>query len=206
MTVRVKICGVTRVADAIRAADLGADFIGINFYPPSPRHVELEQAVEICRAVALDGRARLVGVFVNAIRDYISERIERLRLDLVQFHGDEDDAALAGWPVPVIRAIRIKDDAPSRTAVEQMAAAYILIGRFDPKLYGGTGRSLNLKKIAGFDLGRVFISGGLTPPTVAAAAALGPYAVDVASGVESAPGIKDEKKMRSFIANAKSSG
>jgi len=206
MVVRVKICGVRRVADAIRAADLGADFIGINFYPPSPRHVELEQALEICRTVALDGRAKVVGVFVNATRDYISERLERLRFDLVQFHGDEDDAALAGWPVPVIRAVRIKDDAPPPTAVEQVTADYILIDRFDPKLYGGTGRALDLNRLAGFDLGRVFISGGLTPATVATAAALSPYAVDVASGVESAPGIKDEKKMRSFIANAKSSG
>ena len=91
------------------AVGLGADFIGLNFYPPSPRCLTLEQAAVIARVAK--GRARLVGVFVNAERAYIEERLESLELDLLQFHGDEDEDALKGWPVPVIRALRLRSDA-----------------------------------------------------------------------------------------------
>lgn len=203
MAVRVKICGITRVEDAELAIDLGADMIGLNFYPPSPRCLQIDDALEIVRVAA--GRVGLVGVFVNAGRDYIRERLESLRLDLLQFHGDEDDAALAGWPVPVIRALRLAPGAGA-PALEAVKADYVLIDTFDPTLFGGTGKSRSLDGLRGLDLGRVFISGGLGPHNVARAAELLPYAVDVASGVEALPGVKDPDKLRSFIANAKSSG
>ncbi len=202
MAVRVKICGVTRREDADMAASLGADMIGINFYPPSPRCMALEAAAAVADAVGR--RARLVGVFVNAERAYVRERLEALGLDLLQFHGDEDEAALAGWPVPVIRALRLREGADA-SALAALKADYALIDTFHPELYGGTGRARPLDGLRGLDLRRVFISGGLTPDNVAEAAALHPYAVDVASGVESAPGIKDPDKLRSFIANAKPS-
>src|SRR5271165_1326907 len=109
MAVRIKVCGITRCEDAELAVGLGADFIGLNFYPPSPRCLTIEPAAEIARIVK--GRARLVGVFVNAARAYVKERLESLQLDLLQFHGDEDDDALQGWPVPVIRALRLRSDA-----------------------------------------------------------------------------------------------
>lgn len=198
----IKICGLTRVEDAVLAAELGADFIGLNFHPPSPRYVELERAPAIREAVA--GRCRVVGVFVNAEREFIAARVTALQLDLIQFHGDEDEAALEGWTVPTIRALRLKPNengapfAPTR-------ADYRLLDRFHPELFGGTGRTLSFEALAGRDLSRVFISGGLTPENVAAAVALNPYAVDVASGVESAPGVKHDGKLRSFFRNAKSS-
>jgi phosphoribosylanthranilate isomerase len=201
VSVRVKICGITRVEDAEAAIALGADMLGLNFYPPSPRHLALDAAREIRGAIGR--RAMVVGVFVNATRDYIYERVRDLDLDLIQFHGDEDESALCGWPVKVIRAFRLRPDAPN-AALPATAADYTLLDTFHPGLYGGTGHARPLAGLARFDLARVFISGGLHPTNVAEAAALEPYALDVASGVESAPGIKDPAKLRSFIANAKS--
>ena len=201
MSVRIKICGITRVEDALAAVALGADMIGLNFYPPSPRSLTLEHAQEIRRAVGR--RCEVVGVFVNADREYIAERLGALGLDLIQFHGDEDEAALAGWPVRVIRAIRLKGE-PMAELIARARADYVLLDTFHPQLFGGTGKTRELDGLKGLDLSRIFISGGLTPENVAEAAALRPYAVDVASGVESAPGIKDTLKLRSFIVNAKS--
>lgn len=202
MAVRIKICGVTRAEDAEVAVSLGADFVGLNFYPKSPRFVTLECAHEIRRAVG--GRSRLVGVFVNAAREYVEERRAELDLDLLQFHGDEDESDISGWPVAVIRALRLRPGEPL-DAISRTGADYILLDTFDTEVYGGSGRARPLEDLKGADLARVFISGGLCPDSVALAAALGPYAVDVASGVESAPGVKDHAKLRSFIANAKSS-
>lgn len=199
--VLVKICGVTRTEDADAAVAHGAEIIGLNFYPPSPRCLSIDRAREIRRTIGR--RAVVVGVFVNSDRDYIEERRRELDLDMIQFHGDEDESLLRGWPVKVIRAMRLRADAPN-AALPQSSADYILLDTFHPDLYGGSGRSRPLDGLERFDLSRVFISGGLTPANVAAAAALRPYAVDVASGVESAPGIKDHDKLRSFIANAKS--
>jgi phosphoribosylanthranilate isomerase len=206
MAVQIKICGITRCEDAELAVGLGADFIGLNFYPPSPRCLTMESACAIARAVK--GRARLVGVFVNAARAYTNERLESLDLDLLQFHGDEDDDALRGWPVPVIRALRLGSDA-SLDAIEvglgKIKADFILIDTFHPRLFGGTGQARRLDILGALDLSRVFVSGGLTPDNAADAAALNPYALDVASGVEAAAGVKDPRKLEGFIANARTS-
>jgi phosphoribosylanthranilate isomerase len=208
VSVRVKICGVTRVEDAEIAAALGAEIIGINFHPPSPRYVSVERAREIRDAVA--GRCLVAGVFVNATRGYVAERLHEAGLDMLQFHGDEDESELAGWPVKVIRVLRLKaglhGDSGSSTLLARTKADYVLLDTFHPQLYGGTGEARPLDGLKGLDLTRVFISGGLHPGNVAEACALRPYAVDVASGVECAPGVKDPAKLRSFIANAKSSG
>jgi phosphoribosylanthranilate isomerase len=225
VSVRIKVCGVTRVEDAEMAIALGAEMIGLNFYAPSPRALSIERARALCCAIA--GRAIVIGVFVNASRDYIEARLRELRLDMLQFHGDEDESALRGWPVKVIRALRLRVNDPATTAPStassQMPAGtapniagqtdavlpnsiadYLLLDTYHPGLYGGSGLARPLDGLERLDLTRVFLSGGLTPVNVACAAALNPYAVDVASGVESAPGIKDPDKLRSFIANAKS--
>ncbi len=201
MSVRVKICGVTRVADALAALELGAEIVGLNFHPPSPRFLTLERAAEIRRAIG--SRALVAGVFVNAARDIIAARVAELALDLIQFHGDEDEAALAGWPVATIRALRLQPGAPL-DALPATRADYLLLDTFHPGLYGGAGVARPLDGLERLDLSRVLLSGGLNPANVVAAAALRPYAVDVASGVESAPGVKDPIRLRSFIANAKS--
>ncbi|HZW75499.1 MAG TPA: N-(5'-phosphoribosyl)anthranilate isomerase, partial [Caldimonas sp.] len=106
MTVRVKICGLTRVKDACAAIAAGADMIGLNFYPKTPRCIAIDRAREIRAAVG--PRATIVGVFVNAPRDYIDERVRAAALDLLQFSGDESDAALSGWPLPTIATRRLK--------------------------------------------------------------------------------------------------
>ncbi len=201
MSVRVKICGVTRIEDAVAAVECGADIIGLNFYPPSPRFLSADRAAEIRRAIG--GRALVAGVFVNAARGLVGRCVSELALDFIQFHGDEDDAMLAGWPVPTIRALRLKAG-EALAELPAMAADYLLLDTFHPGLYGGSGRPRALEGLRRFNLSRVILSGGLDPANAAAAAALAPYAVDVASGVESAPGIKDPSRLRSFIANAKS--
>jgi phosphoribosylanthranilate isomerase len=199
MTVRVKICGITRVEDARAAFEAGADMIGLNFYAESPRYVEIDCAREI--RAAIGSRAAVVGLFVNASRAYIDDRLRAASLDMIQFSGDEDDAAVAGWPVPSIVTRRLK---PGEN-VRPHRADYVLYDAVDAKLLGGTGRRIPLDLLRDLDLSCALVAGGLNPDNVAEVAALEPYAVDCASGVESSPGVKDHDKLRSFVNNAKRS-
>ncbi|MDO8433345.1 MAG: phosphoribosylanthranilate isomerase [Candidatus Binatus sp.] len=197
MSVRVKICGITRVEDADAAIAAGADMLGLNFFAPSPRYLALDCARVVRDAIG--ARAGVIGVFVNADRTYIEEYRRALSLDLLQFSGDEDDAMLRGWPIPVIATRRIAAGAQ----VAPSASDFVLLDVFDTKLYGGTGRRIPLDDLRALDLSRTFVAGGLTPDNVGEVAALNPYAVDCASGVESSPGVKDHDKIRSFVINAK---
>ena len=199
MTVRIKICGITRVEDAQAAVAAGADMIGLNFYTRTPRYLEIDRAREIGQAVG--ALATIVGVFVNAPRDYINERLHAAALHMIQFAGDEDDAALADWPVPTIATRRLK--AGEAVSIAPNRADYVLLDAFDRKMFGGTGCRIAIDQLRRFDLSRAFVAGGLNPDNVAEVAALRPYAVDCASGVESSPGVKDHEKIRSFVANAK---
>jgi phosphoribosylanthranilate isomerase len=199
MTIRVKICGITRVEDARAAVAAGADMIGLNFYAKSPRYVEIDRAREIREAIG--SSAAVIGVFVNAQRAYIHERLRAASLDMIQFSGDEDDAALAGWPVPSVVTRRLK---PGENMTPRRAD-YVLFDAFDTQLRGGTGSRIALDQLRVLDLSRAFVAGGLNPDNVAEVAALEPYAVDCASGVESSPGVKDHDKLRSFVNNAKRS-
>ena len=208
MNVKVKICGVTRVTDALAACQCGADVIGLNFYEKSPRFLSFEQAAEV--RAAIGDRALVAGVFVKPAGEFVARMLRELKLDMLQIHGDDCGKLLDGWPVPVIRPLSLR---PGQAVADVVAAGgglvardFILLDSYDPRLYGGTGRAIALEDLRELDLRRCFVAGGLTPTTVRAVAALGPYAVDVASGVESAPGIKDHVKLRSFIQNAKSAG
>ncbi len=203
MTTKVKICGITRAEDACAVVEHGGDLIGLNFFAPSPRSVSIQRAREIRGAISES--QLVVGVFVNPARNYVEACLDAVRLDLLQFHGDEPDSFLNGWPVPVIRALRIKSGEIFDPG-SHMASEYILLDTFHPKRYGGTGASRPLSDLRGLNLTRVFISGGLNPDNVGEAVELSPFAVDVASGIESAPGIKDHQKLRRFIRNVKSAG
>jgi phosphoribosylanthranilate isomerase len=203
MTVKVKICGITREDDAELAVACGAEMIGLNFYPASSRSNTIERARRM--RLVIGNRCEVVGVFVNAARSYVDQLMRELQLDYLQFHGDEDDDEVSGWPVKVIQAFRQKETV-SADIIERCKADYMLLDTWHPQMFGGTGRARSLDDLGGFELGRVILSGGLTPQNVAQAAALHPYAVDVASGIEAAPGIKDPAKLRSFISNAKSAG
>jgi phosphoribosylanthranilate isomerase len=211
MTVRVKICGITRVEDAHAAIAAGADMIGLNFYAKSPRYVELDRAMEI--RAAIGSRAAVIGVFVNAERAYIDERLRAASLDMIQFSGDEDDVAVAGWPVAAIvknrpepgGILNVTRQPGGSLRVTPRRGDYVLFDAFDTKLHGGSGSRIPLDQLRRLDLSRAFVAGGLNPDNVAEVAALGPYAVDCASGVESSPGVKDHDKLRRFVKNAKRS-
>jgi phosphoribosylanthranilate isomerase len=201
MTFLIKICGITRPEDAAAACREGAGAIGINFWPGSKRFVEDEQAREIVAAVA-PGVLK-VGVFVNPHPLAVSETVKDLGLDIVQFHGEESPQAWTDLPgKQLIRAIRVFDEA-SLARATGWNPRYFLYDSFNEE-YGGSGRQPPWQIIAAGARHPFLLAGGLVPDNVAAAiAAVRPDGVDVASGVESKPGIKDKDKLAAFIANAK---
>ncbi len=194
----VKVCGVTRTDDALRAVDLGAAYIGLNFWPRSPRYVAGAQGREIARAVA--GRVPLVGVFVGATSDEVERAEAECRLDLLQFHGDEPPEQLAPWGPRAIKVFRIPAQSAGFDA--QRFADYPGCGAwlFDIRHadYGGTGRQWNYELVADLDTDRpVFVAGGVRPDNARdIVTRCRPDVLDVCSGVESAPGVKDPTLMQ----------
>ena len=206
--VLIKVCGLREVDQALACARAGADLLGLNFHPPSPRSVEPARAAEI--AAALPSTTRAVGVFVNEPVDRIRATADRVGLWAVQLHGDEtpaDSARLAG--LRVIKAFRLRSPAdwPRVTAFVQDALDLgvvlegVLVDAYVPGVAGGTGQTLEdvlLDLIAGTP--RLILAGGLNPGNVARLLArVRPYMVDVASGVESVPGTKDPAKVAAFV-------
>ena len=194
---RVKICGVTRLADAELAVRLGADFLGLNFYPASPRCLDLDRARRIARAVG--DRARLVAVTVNAGRQGIEEVLPLV--DLVQFHGEEGPVAIAPWAERAIKVLR------PEAAGEDPAALYADVWGFllEPRRpgHGGSGKPWDYASAVRPDTDRpVFIAGGITPANARRAAA-GAWGIDVCSGVESRPGIKDGRLMERLFSEVR---
>jgi len=200
--VRVKICGVTSVADARAAVAAGADMIGLNFYPGSKRCISLERAREI--VAVLPPQVWRVGLFVNATRAEIEHVRRELALDAIQLHGDEAPEMGRGFDVPVIRALRLTEPGDAARAVARYVADYFLCEGDAGGAYGGAGASFAWEWARAVPRERLVVAGGLTPENVAdAVRALRPFAVDVASGVESAPGIKDPARMAALVAHAK---
>jgi phosphoribosylanthranilate isomerase len=204
MSTIVKICGITSPADALAAAEAGADAIGLMFYDRSPRHVSLASAAEIARQ--LPSNVLKVGVFVNAPEETVLRALGECALNLLQFHGDEPPEYCLSFPVMTIKAFRIRD-AKSLHALPAYKTDAWLLDAHVPDKPGGTGESFNWDlAIEARKLGRpIFLAGGLTPENVAdAIRKVQPYAVDVSSGVETAPGKKDHARVRAFIHAAKS--
>jgi phosphoribosylanthranilate isomerase len=199
--VKVKICGITEVGDARCAADAGAWAIGLNFYPPSPRHVAVERAAEISREVA--GQVLRVGLFVDVERAAVRSIMDTVPLDALQFHGSETPDDCRGWPLPVIKAVRVRDAETLRRAFADYPVDFILADAYVEGLAGGTGRQIVVEPVEAAFARRLILAGGLDADNVAAAVTRWrPFAVDVASGVESAPGKKDPEKVKRFIAHA----
>ena len=201
MSTKVKICGVTTVADALAAAAAGADMIGLNFYAGSPRHVTPVVAAEIARA--LPPFVLRVGVFVNPPVELVLRAIGDAGLNLLQFHGDEDSAFCTQFGVMSVKALRVRD-AASLPTLANFSTDALLLDAYSAAALGGTGEKFNwdLAVAAQQQFGKpIFLAGGLTPENVAdAVRQVRPFAVDVASGVEAAPGKKDAAKVRAFIA------
>ena len=200
LIVKVKICGITNYDDAMAAIDMGADLLGFNFYPPSPRFVTKEQAEEIISR--LPAFINTAGVFVNASIDEIRDTSNVCSLDWVQLHGDEDPSfceALLSHNVKTMKAIRVKGQADIEGA-DRFFTDAILLDAFNPDKYGGTGLTFDWN-IIGHMNKRVFLAGGVNPDNAAQAIELGVYGIDVCSGIETKPGKKDHKKMKKLFDN-----
>ncbi len=199
MPTKIKICGITTLADATAAFALGADAIGLNFHPGSPRAVGVPDAAAIVRG--LDPGRCVVGVFVDSPRERIATIARSVGLTALQLHGDEDPAACAGWePLRVVKALRVRSDAAALAhEAARYPGAYILVDA--PSLrYGGSGTTFDWDLAAGIARDRLIVAGGLTPDNVVAAIRrLHPAGVDVASGIEDGPGRKNHGKLEAFI-------
>ena len=198
--VRVKICGITRVADALAAADAGADAIGLVFYAGSPRCVTPAQA----RAVTarLPPFVTKVGLFVNPDAEAVAAVLGAVCLDVLQFHGDESPAFCSSFARPYVKAIRMRRDLDAGELCRRYeeSAAAILLDGYSRDAYGGTGRSFDWRRAPQDRAAPIILAGGLTADNVRRSImACRPHAVDVSSGVEIEPGVKDERKIATFI-------
>lgn len=206
--VRVKICGITNWSDARAAIDAGADALGFNFYPPSPRSVTPAQAWEMIRK--LPPFVEAVGVFVNWTAEAVGAIARALRLDAVQLHGDESRAMVRECSAAhrVIKAVRVRRGFRPHALKTYVGASAFLLDGFRPKLFGGSGKAFEWRLAReAKKYGRVILAGGLTPENVARAIReVEPFAVDVASGVESKPGKKDASKVREFVREVERAG
>lgn len=199
MRTRVKICGITRAQDAEAAAGHGADAIGLVFYRPSPRCVTLERARQI--VAATPAFVSTVAVFVNPSRNEVETVIHECGVTLLQFHGDEPPDFCAGFSRPYIKAARIRPDLDLLKYLSPHAAARAwMLDAFHEDLWGGTGGAFDWSLVPRSAAKPVILSGGLTADNVAEAVRrVGPYAVDVSTGVEGSKGIKDAAKIAAFI-------
>ncbi|HEY9277784.1 MAG TPA: phosphoribosylanthranilate isomerase [Methylotenera sp.] len=199
MRVRVKICGITRVEDALNAVEHGADAIGLVFYEPSPRNVEILQAVEIANKIP--AFVTVVGLFVNAEPEFVRKVISQVKLDLLQFHGEESPQECASYGLPFIKAIRVKSDTNLvQCAKDFSASKALLLDTFTDGVAGGTGHVFDWNLIPAALDKPVILAGGLNAQNVAQAIKqVRPYAVDVSGGVEISKGIKDAAKIAAFM-------
>ena len=202
---KIKICGIKTVNDAIAAMDAGADLIGFNFYPKSPRYVEVGMVRNIMSVVRQDGRAKSVGVFVNASVAEILATMNTLGLNLAQLHGDETVEILQQLDGKAFKAFRgVADVETDKRMIADSAPAF-LVDASVKGVYGGSGVTADW--VGAAELAKKYpllLAGGLTPENVAEAIGrVKPWGVDVASGVESAPGEKDVRKMIQFVKEVK---
>lgn len=197
--VRSKICGITRVEDAMAAVEAGVDAIGLVFYAKSPRAVDIEQAKAI--VAALPPFVTSVGLFVDMPRETLQALLREVPLDLLQFHGDESPADCEGFARPYIKALRVRADQDvTMMMAPYVGASGILLDTFVEGVPGGTGASFDWSLVPRAAGKPIILAGGLTPDNVAQAIAqVRPYAVDVSGGVEVAKGIKDAGRIKAFL-------
>ncbi len=204
MRTRVKICGITRAQDAIKAVEFGADAIGLVFYDKSPRSVSIDDARAIIQRIP--PFVTVVGLFVDPSPKDVAAVLHRVSLDLLQFHGDELVSECSAYGKPYIKAIKLREGVDIVAQVSQYTSARgILLDTYDPKLPGGTGRVFDWSKIPRGLSKPIILAGGLTPENVwQAITKVRPFAVDVSGGVEADKGIKDVEKMAAFMRGVQS--
>lgn len=196
---RVKFCGITRREDALAAARLGADAIGLVFYAPSPRAVTIGQAREV--VACLPPFLSTVALFVNPAAEEVRAVADAIRPNLLQFHGEETPEQCAQFGIPYIKAVRVRPGVDLLAEIERYAhAAAILFDSYQDDRHGGTGATFDWSLLPAAVSKPFILAGGLTPDNVAAAVArVRPYAVDVSGGIEISKGIKDLTKMQAFL-------
>ncbi len=205
--VKVKICGVTSVADALKAVEYGADALGFNFYPPSPRYIPPGRAAEILPEVPPE--ICTVGLFVNETREHVTSVLRTCRsgegpgLTALQFHGDEDRGFCRRWPLKVIKAFRVRDR-ETLGEIEGYPVDYYLLDSWSRELFGGSGSAFTWSWLREPMARPVILAGGLDIDNVSEAVRVAkPFGVDVCTGVEAVPGRKDHQRLKDFIAAAK---
>lgn len=194
---RIKICGITDTSAALVASNAGADALGLNFYKPSPRYLEIEQALAIRNS--LPPFVTSVAVMVNPDTDYVREIIDRVQVDLLQFHGEEEDEYCASFGRPYIKAIRVSKSADLSSEENRYPRCCgVLLDTHVEDLYGGSGTSFDWTQAQHFGHKPVILAGGLNPENVSQALSVAqPFGVDVCSGVETS-GDKDPEKIAAF--------
>lgn len=196
---RVKVCGITRVEDALAAVEAGADAIGLVFYEPSPRYVRINQAKEIAESVP--AFVTVVALFVNAESEYVQEVLNNVRIDLIQFHGDEENDFCSQFQRPFIKAQRVRQATDVvASSLRFPDALAILLDSYKPGVPGGTGETFDWSMIPANQTKPLILAGGLAPDNIAhAIEQVQPFAVDVSGGVEQSKGIKDPAKIDAFL-------
>lgn len=199
MITRAKICGLTRVDDALVAAQQGADAVGLVFYEPSPRSVDIETACNIVSAVP--AFVTVVGLFVNPEPEFVLSVLKKVPLDLLQFHGDETPEFCSQFQRRWIKAVRVQNGGDIERAFKRFnGACGLLVDAFDPQQYGGTGKTFDWTMIPKERPMPLILAGGLNSDNVARAVEqVRPWAVDVSGGVEVRKGVKDVKRMTQFL-------
>ncbi len=200
--IKIKICGITNLEDALAAADAGTDALGFNFYKKSPRYIEPDKAAEII--AQLPPFIMPVGVFVNEREEKIRENQALTCIQAIQLHGDESPEFCQRFGGRVIKAFQVKDKESLKTMAHYRVGAFLL-DSYKDGVRGGTGVTFDWHlAVVAKTFGKVILAGGLTPENVAEAVKLvQPYGVDVAGGVEREKGIKDHAKVRKFIAEVR---
>lgn len=196
---RVKVCGIQRVEDALLATELGASAVGFIFWPGSPRFIDPGRARAV--ATALPQHVLRVGVFVDQVPEYVKDVAQRVGLGAVQLHGSESVAAYSDLGLALIKAIAVMDPFDGSVMDAVPHEVTVLLDAHDPVRRGGTGQTIDWTIAAAIAARRrTILSGGLNAQNVSEAVErVRPYMIDVSSGVESAPGIKDAAKLRAFF-------
>jgi len=196
---RIKICGITRAEDADAAVEAGADALGLVFYPPSPRAVDVAQAVDAVGNVP--AFVSVTALFVNPTVEEVQRVLDSVRIDLIQFHGDEDDDFCRQFKRPYIKALRVRQASDVVASCLRFPGALaILLDSYKPGVPGGTGETFDWSLIPETPPKPIILAGGLEPDNVASAITqIRPFAVDISGGVEASKGIKDHRKIEEFV-------